>query len=178
MRQSHSFQIIAEMKELASFTAGEQRYIRRSIEVARVGVDAEERWSRNGMETASIRAQARLYRTAIEAVRSSIPEDVALDAAAEFIGPLVTLTAFDLGEGKLRGFAAYRFLYERLLGSAVRPWLPSAFVGAASLPYLHPAERMSLLNSITARQAATNGWSNREVAFHPEWIEKVPAMVA
>ena len=39
-------------------------------------------------------------------------------------GRWMTLSAFDLGEGKLSCFAAYRFLYERLLGPAVRPWLP------------------------------------------------------
>jgi hypothetical protein len=90
----------------------------------------------------------------------------------------MTVSAFDLGEGKLASFAAYRFLYERLLGPAVRPWLPSAFVGAAALPYLHPELRKSLLSSITAADAAANGWSNRTPAFQPEWIEKVPATVS
>jgi len=60
---------------------------------------------------------------------------------------------------------------------AVRPWLPSAFVGAAALPYLHPALRKSLLSSISAGQAAAPGWSSREPAFKPEWVDKVPATV-
>jgi len=178
MTQSQPFQMIAEIKEFASFSAAEQRYIRRSLEVARIGTDAEERWSRNGAETTSIRAQARLYRTLIEPVRASIPDDLAIDAAAELFAPLLTLTAFDLGEGKLETFIAYRFLYERLLGGAVRPWLPSAFVGAAALPSLHPALRKDLLGSITAGEAGAHGWSNRETVFSPEWVEKVPMAVA
>lgn len=178
MAQTHSFQMIAELKEFASFSAAEQRYIRRSIDVARVGVDAEECWSRNGVETASIRAQARLYRTLIPAIRSAVPDDIALDAVTEFVSSLITLSAFDLGEGKLSSFAAFRFLYERLLGSPVRPWLPSAFVGAAALPCLHPSLRKALLASITAEEAAANGWSNRDTAFSPEWVEKVPATVS
>jgi hypothetical protein len=125
MAQSHSFQMIAEMKDFAAFSAAEQRYIRRSLDVVRKGIDAEEVWSRNATETDSIRAQARLYRTLLEPIRGSIPDDIAVDAAAEFMGSLMNLSAFDLGEGKLLSFAAFRFLYERLLGGSVRPCLPS-----------------------------------------------------
>jgi hypothetical protein len=177
MAQKHSFQMIAEMKEFAAFTPAEQRYIRRSLDVALQGAEAAERWSRNEAETASIRLQAQLYRTLLQVVRVAVPDDIAVDAAVDFIGPLVTLSAFDLGEGKLTSFTAYRFLYERLLGGAVRPWLPSAFVGAAALPYLHPGLRKGLLSSITASEAAAPGWSSREAAFMPEWVEKVPVTV-
>ena len=48
--------------------------------------------------------------------------------------PLVALTAFDLGEGRLPCFSAYRFLYERLFGARVRRWLPAAFCAASALP--------------------------------------------
>ena len=48
MTQMQSFQMIAEMKEFASFSPAEQRYIRRSLDVARKGVYAEEHWSRDG----------------------------------------------------------------------------------------------------------------------------------
>ena len=50
-----------------------------------------------------------------------------------FLGMLVTLSAFDLGQDRLPNFAAFRFLYERLLGAGVRPWLPAAFCAAAAL---------------------------------------------
>jgi len=178
MAQMQSFQMIEEMKEFATFTSAEQRYIRRSLDVARQGIDAAERWSRNAAEEAGIRAQAALYRTLIQAIRAAVPDDIAIEATADFIGPLITLTAFDLGEEKLANFTAYRFLYERIIGGAVRPWLASAFVGAASLPYLHPTLRKRLLSSITAGEAAANGWSNRQAAFSPEWVEKVPMMVS
>ena len=178
MTQSHPFQMIDEIKEFASFSAAEQRYIRRSLDVLRKGCDAEETWSRDAGETDSIRAQARRYRTLVPAIRSAIPDDIAVDAAAEFIASLVTLSAFDLSEGKLMSFTAYRFLYERLLGGSARPWLPSAYVAAAALPSLHPMLRKTLLASITAGEAAANGWSSREVAFHPEWVEKVPLPVS
>ena len=37
-----------------------------------------------------------------------------------FMAPLVTVSAFDLGQDRLCSFGAYRFLYERLLGAPVR----------------------------------------------------------
>jgi hypothetical protein len=178
MAQQHSFQMIAEMKEFATFTPAEQRYIRRSLEVARDGASAAERWARSTDEAASIQAQAKLYRTLVQAIRVAIPDDIGLDSAAELIGPLITVTAFDLGEGKLTRFAAYRYLYERLFGGGVRPWLASAYVAAAALPYLHPQLRKTLLGAITAGEAASLGWSSRDPAFTPEWVEKVPVVVS
>jgi hypothetical protein len=178
MAQTHSFQMIAEMKEFATFSAAEQRYIRRSLDVLHKGVDAEERWSRDPEETAGIRVQARLYRTLVPAIRTVIPDDIAVDGTSEFLSSLITLSVFDLAEGKLLSFAAYRFLYERLLGGSARPWLPSAFVGAAALPCHHPELRKAFLGSITAGEAAANGWSSRETVFDPEWVEKVPAAVS
>jgi len=85
------------------------------------------------------------------------------------------VTAFDLGQNRIDNFGAYRFLYERLLGAAVRPWLPAAFCGAAALPYLHPSRRRGLLQSISEAAATAPGWSSREPAFFPEWVEKVTA---
>jgi hypothetical protein len=72
------------------------------------------------------------------------------------LGKLVRLTAFDLAQEKLTGFSSYRFLYERLLGADVRPWLPSAFCAAAALPQIRPERRKKLLQSIS-EAAATAG---------------------
>ena len=138
MARNQASQMIAEMKEFAAFSAAEQRYIGRSLDVATRGADATNPWSRNLAETASIKAQDRLYRTLLEVIRNSVPDDIGIDATAEIVGPLITISAFDLGESKIERFAAYRFLYERLVGPTVRPWLPSAFVAAAALPYVHP----------------------------------------
>lgn len=177
MAHKHSIRIIAELREFAIFTAAEQRYIRRSLDVAKEGSKAGERWSRSLAEQASIEAQARLYQALLQVVRICAPDDVAIDAMIEFIGPLVALSAFDLGEEKLSSFAAYRFLYERLLGPEVRPWLASAFLAAAALPYLHPSTRKELLQSVTEAEAAAPGWTHRNPAFIPEWVEKVPVTV-
>lgn len=178
MSKNQATQMISEMKEFATFTAAEQRYICRSLDVAARGVDALTVWCRRPAEAASIKTQSRLYRTLLELIRNSVPDDIGIDATAEIIGPLITISAFDLGEGKIERFSAYRFLYERLLGPSVRPWLASAFVGAASLPYLHPDLRRALLASITADEAAAFGWSNYDPAFAPEWVDEVEMTVS
>lgn len=163
---------LAEMKEFAGFPAATQRYIRRSLDVGLGREDAIARWSRDVTEAASIRAQARMYGR-LDMIRDMVPDDSGLDAVEPFLAPLVTITAFDLGQDRLGNFGAYRFLYERLIGANVRPWLPSAFCAAAALPHLHPEKRRLLLQSISEAAATAVGWSNREPVFYPEWVEKV-----
>jgi hypothetical protein len=178
MAHKQSFQMISEMKEFATFSGAEQRYIRRSLDVAAKGIDAAERWARHGGEQASIEAQARLYRGSLAAMREVIPDDVEINAAAAFITQLIRISAFDLGEGKLASFVAYRFLYERLLGGAVRPWLCSAFLAAATQPYVNPALRKTLLRSIDEDDVLAAGWSGRTTVFTPDWVDKVPVTVS
>ena len=161
---------LIEMKEFAGFGAATQRYIRRSLDIGLGRRDAMRRWSRDAGEAASIRAQERIYRR-LEHIRTNVPDDSGLDAMEPLMGPLITMTAFDLGQDRLPDFASYRFLYERLIGAAVRPWLPGAFCSAAALPHLHPERRRTLLQSISEAAATAPGWSNREPAFFPDWVE-------
>jgi hypothetical protein len=172
MKQARGAMALAEMKEFAGFAAGTQRYVRRSLDIGLDREDAMARWSRDVVEAASIRAQARLYDRLPE-LRVSIPDDSGLDAVEPFMAPLITVSAFDLGQGRLTSFSSYRFLYERLLGADVRPWLPGAFCAAAALPHLHPDLRRTLLQSISEAAATASGWSTRAPAFFPSWVEKV-----
>lgn len=172
MKPARGITTLAEMKEFAGFTSATQRFIRRSLDVGLDREDAMVRWSRDVVEAASIRAQARLYRGLID-LRQSIPDDTGLNAVEPFLGRLITFAAFDLAQGRLTSFPAFRFLYERLVGAEIRPWLPSAFCAAAALPHLHPELRRTLLQSISESAATASGWSNRQPAFYPHWVEKV-----
>ena len=169
--------LISELKEFGSFPKSTQRFIRRSLDVAYGRSDPVATWSRDEGETASIRAQTRFYKQ-LDHLRRHTPHDSSLDRIEPFLGRLVTLVAFDLGQEKLPTFAAYRFLYERLLGAGARPWLPAAFCAASALPHLHPDRRRLLLQSISESAATAPGWSNREPVFWPEWVEKVDVTAA
>ena len=168
---------LTEMTEFANFSKAEQRYIRRSLDVGLERRDAIKRWARSPAEAAEIRDQSRHY-SRLESLRGYIPEDVSLEEMEPLMATLVTLAAFDLGAGRLACFGSFRFLYERLLGAAVRPWLPGAFCAAAALPHLHPQRRRLLLQSISEAAATAPGWSGREPVFFPEWVEKVEIAVA
>jgi hypothetical protein len=172
MKPAEGVMTLAEMKEFAGFTSATQRYIRRSLDIGLDRDDAMARWSRDVVEAASIRAQARHYARLPE-LRAIVPEDSGLDAAEPFMAPLITVSAFDLGQGRITSFSAYRFLYERLIGASARPWLPGAFCAAAALPHLHPEFRRKLLQSISEAAATASGWSSRQPAFFPYWVEKV-----
>lgn len=177
MRGQGSYQLLAELQEFGSFTAGEQRYIRRSLDVAADGAEASAQWARGLGEAADIGRQARAYKAIVE-IRALAPEDVEPDDSQTLLNPLIRISAFDLHEGKLISFAAYRFLYERLLGASVRPWLISAFCAAAAMPCVHPELRTELLKSLTLRDMAAVAWRTREAIFFPQWIEKVPVAVS
>ncbi len=163
---------LAELKEFASFSQSSQRYIRRSLDVAFDRGDALSIWSRDIVEASSIRAQTLIYGK-LDGLRGDMPADEGLASIDGFLGTLIAVSAFDLGQNRISSFGAYRFLYERLLGAGTRPWLPAAFCAAASLPHLHPARRRALLQSISEAAATAPGWSAREPVFFPEWVEKV-----
>ena len=145
---------IAEMREFASFTAAEQRYVRRSLDIGLGRCDAFRIWGRSAGENAAIRSQYVTYQE-LKVLRGSIPVDSSFE--------------------RIDCFSAFRFLYERLLGADVRPWLPSAFCAAAALPQIRPERRKMLLQSLSEAAATAPGWSDRAPSFYPEFIEEVAA---
>jgi hypothetical protein len=165
---------INELREFASFSPCEQRYIKRSLDIGLGRQDAFKLWARDAEEMASIRSQYVLYQE-LRPLRAACPEDSGFEGLDEFMGKLVRLTAFDLAQERLTCFSAYRFLYERLLGAQSRPWLPAAFCAAAALPQIRPDRRKALLHSISEAAATAPGWSLREPCFFPEWVEKEAA---
>lgn len=171
-RPAEGLLAIQEMKEFAGFAAGTQRYIRRSLDIGLDRDDAIALWSRDVIEETSIKVQSRIYRR-LDAIRQTVPDDSGIESVEGFLAPLVAVSAFDLGQNRLDCFASYRFLYERLIGAAARPWLPGAFCAAAALPHIHPERRRDLLQSISEAAATAPGWSNRESAFYPAWVEKI-----
>ena len=85
---------IAEMREFASFTAAEQRYIRRSLDIGLGRCDAFRVWGRNARENAAIRSQYVAYQE-LKALRHAIPCETGFDAIEGFIGKLTRVAAFD-----------------------------------------------------------------------------------
>ena len=165
---------INEMREFANFSAAEQRYIKRSLDIGLGRQDAFKLWARNEGENAAIRSQYIAYQE-LKTLQEIIPHDATIHGIEAFIGKLVRVAVFDLSQDKISCFSAFRFLYERLLGADVRPWLPSAFCAASALPQIRPDSRKQLLRSLSEAAATAPGWSDREPAFYPEYIEAAEA---
>ena len=165
---------IAEMREFASFTAAEQRYIRRSLDIGLSRCDAFRIWGRTQGETAAIRSQYVAYQE-LKVLRQSIPQSSGFDMIEGFVGKLTRVAAFDLAQERIESFSAFRFLYERLISAEARPWLPSAFCAAAALPQIRPERRKMLLQSLSEAAATAPGWSDARPSFYPEFIEKEAA---
>lgn len=165
---------IAELREFASFSAAEQRYIKRSLDIGLGRQDAFKLWARDAGENSSIRSQYLAYQE-LKSLRGKVPAETGFEAIESFIGKLVRVAAFDLAQEKIESFSAFRFLYERLLGAEARPFLPSAFCAAAALPQIRPERRKGLLQSISEAAATAPGWSARAPSFYPEWVEKEAA---
>lgn len=165
---------IAELREFASFSPCEQRYIKRSLDIGLGRQDAFRLWARDAAENASIRSQYLVYQE-LKGLRGKVPSETSFEALEAFLGKLIRVAAFDLAQERLASFSAFRFLYERLLGADVRPFLPSAFCAASALPQIRPERRKHLLQSISEAAATAPGWSSREPSFYPEWVEKEAA---
>ena len=164
---------IAEMREFASFEPSEQRYIKQALCITRERrdiTDTAELYSRSTDDVYVIKAQQILYSRLKE--QGGLPTESSFEESGKFLSILIPVTAFDLAQGKLQCFSSYRFLYERILGASVRPWLPSAFCAAAALPQIKPECRKKLLQSISEAAATAAGWSEREPFFFPEWVDK------
>ncbi|MEO1730719.1 MAG: hypothetical protein AAFR64_08275 [Pseudomonadota bacterium] len=165
---------IGELREFASFTPAEQRYIKRGLDIGLARADAFKLWGQSEEENASIRRQYVVYQE-LKAVRGMVPSEGAIGDVERFVSKLLRMAAFDLEQEALETFSAFRFLYERLICPEARPYLPSVFCAAAALPMIRPAHRKVLLQSLSEAAATAPGWSLREPAFYPEFVEDVEA---
>ncbi len=170
-----AYQTINELREFAGFTAQEQFFIERSLEIARGAGTAGEgsacgeatREGGGGEGPLSCRRTQQVGYDELRALRFVMRADQPLAAVDGFFGALVRVTALDLARGAIASFAAYRFLYERLLGAGVRPYLPASFCAAAALPQIEPAQRKLLLASVEEIVVLTTSWSDRQPVFIP-----------
>lgn len=82
--------MINELREFASFSPCEQRYIKRSIDIGLGRQDAFKLWARDASEIASIRSQYVAYQE-LKGLRGSIPAEDTLDGLDAFMGKLVRM---------------------------------------------------------------------------------------
>jgi hypothetical protein len=163
---------IAQVREFASFTPREQQYILRSLDIAQNNEKIFFHWERDVKEGISVQEQIEDY-AIVNGLRRIMPQEYDESMIESFMGPLIKLTVSDLARDYIDSFCAYRFLYERLLGALVRPWLPSTFCAAAAVPDLRPDRRKKLLQSISEASATASSWSKWEPFFIPKRVNNI-----
>lgn len=168
---------IEEMKEFGTFSKKTQRYIRQTLDVAYRRGDAVATWGRTDEERQNIRTQIHNYNLLLGRIRLRMErgKKIEIGQVENMMGPLVALATFDLSMGCIPHFGCFRFLYERLFGPDVRPWLPAVYVAAAAIPVVEGPIRISHLRSISevACRAEPHEWSKDDPEFMPEWVDKV-----
>ena len=87
---------ISEMREFASFTPAEQRYIRRSLDIGLGRQDAFKLWARDASENAAIRSQYVAYQD-LKTLRALIPQEGTPQEIERFLGKLVRCAARFVG---------------------------------------------------------------------------------
>lgn len=160
---------IAEWREFASFSAEERSYIERALDIGLARRDVLARSLPSAKP--GVRRHYLAYQR-IKVLRDGIPDSTDADIDSACLSNLIAMAQFDLAQAQLSHFAAFRFLYERLLGAGMRPWLPSIFCAAAALPSIPPQRRKQLLQSLSEAAATAPGWSDTPPRFFPETLTK------
>ena len=107
---------IGEMREFASFAPCEQRYIKRSLDIGMARCDAFKLWGRSEEENTTIRRQYVVYQD-LKRLREVVPQEGSISEIERFIGQLVRMAAFDLGQERLASFSASKFAESLCAGS-------------------------------------------------------------
>src|ERR1700741_4585641 len=95
---------INELREFASFSPCEQRYIKRSLDIGLGRQDAFKLWARDAAEIASIRSQYVAYQE-LKTLRNAIPDENGFEGVDEFMGKLIRVAAFDLAQERMATFS-------------------------------------------------------------------------
>ncbi|RKF19020.1 hypothetical protein D6851_13430 [Altericroceibacterium spongiae] len=165
---------IAEWREFAGFTVAEQDYIERALDIGLARCDAIHYWARGAGDRAMLREHCNAYH-ALPSLRKMLLSGPCAEDIDIFLAPLLCMAAFDLAQNRLESFGSFRFLYERLMGAAARPWLPSVFCAAAALPQIRPERRKILLRSLSEAAATAPAWSDDEPRFYPGHLDDAVA---
>lgn len=148
------FSIVDEMAQFASFPEATRRYICEALEIGFTGVSNKPVVGDRLSAIASRLARMDVYHS-MPFVRECISnKNYNLETWSKEFGLLHRYAQFDVQYAEMSDFKAFVFLYERLLGSAIRPWLLSIYLAAAASPRITEEAREQLLSGITAFDVA------------------------
>lgn len=158
--------MIDEMALFAAFPLATRRYIVRALDFGLPRGKPLVRWADSFFDIPMNLARLDLY-LAFPAVRERFASGGVERWMSEFTA-VQRAADFDLQWPEIASFVPFRFLYERLAGPMLAPWLPSIFGAAATSPKLSEESRAEALATLTM-------FDTQEIerttapTFYPDW---------
>jgi hypothetical protein len=144
------FPIVDEMAQFAAFPQPTRDYICRALALGREELNQGGVLTGSAWDIACELARRDMY-FSLPMVRESLArKGFQLETWTTEFGLLHRYAQFDLQFSEMRDFGAFTFLYERLIGPAVRPWLLSIYLAAAASPKLVEEAREEAIARVTS----------------------------
>jgi len=161
--------VIDEMALFSTFPTPTRRYIVRALDFGLPRGKPLERWVGSFFDIATQAARADLYHS-IPIVRRRLEAiNGPLENWMDEYRSIQRCADFDLRFPEIASMVPFGFLYERLYGPKVRPWLPAIFMAAAASPAMTEEGRLAALQSVTMFDIAAPSEQGTPCALFPEW---------
>lgn len=146
-----------EKHRFLEFTPATRRYIVRALDFGLTRGDPTKRWTRDFCDLPIVLVTSNIY-GCVAPVREFLAKGGQLERWTTELAALQRVADFDLQYDEMVEFEAFGFLYERLFGPKVRPWVTSLFCGAATSPKVCWDHGVAALRSLTLN--AGPGWND------------------
>ena len=139
-----------ERAEFAQFRSLVQIYIVRALDLGLPRNHPMERWHEGGpVGMAMLLARADAYRH-LGVLREELQDCKQVGPDFRYWDAIRKAVRFDVQHEEMGDIAAFRFLYERLLGPPIRPWITSLYLAAVTEPDSTSEWKERCLASVTA----------------------------
>lgn len=165
---SEASDIVEEMRPFAAFPAATRRYIVRSLDFGLPRGDPMVRWVGSFFDQGVLMAREECY-AHVPRLRQALASGMTLERWMPEHAALQRCADFDLQWEEMGDFTAFAFLYERLFGMGVRPWLTSLFASAATAPTVEWSAGCAALASLTMFDGPEYRQGESAARFLPEW---------
>jgi hypothetical protein len=138
----------SERAEFAGFGPATQGCIVRALDFGLPRGNPLADWCGDGWDLPLLMARMEIYLVIPELREQLLDSGIPDERFGRW--PLIRRCArFDLAQAEMADLAAFRFLYERLFGPPLRPWITNLFVHAITEPGFTPEDRQSALATVT-----------------------------
>ena len=138
-----------EREDFDRLAEDQKLYIVKALDFGLPRDGAMDRWARRGLESALELARLDIYMP-IPEMRERLLDAKPVTARLKGWDLIRRCVSFDCQWEPMRTVAAFRFLYERLFGPPIRPWITSLYLAEVTSPGALREWREACISSVTA----------------------------